>query len=126
MLIVWVSILVLIFFMTWKSQEGYRNQSLIDPTKVYYLKYTLGDNHFRGKTLYCNFLTHPTTNLHRCIRSIPNQPFGKEQIYWMNKNEGTDKNDTYYKITKVSNLKNKAGFTEEDNHKWVIWKYWSR
>lgn len=112
------------------SQEGYRDPSMvIDPTKVYYLKYTLGENYFLDKTLYCNFLTHNTTHIHRCIRSIPNQPFGKSPIYWMNnKNEGTDKNDKYYKITKVSNLKHKkrAGFTKEDNHKWVIWKYWSR
>jgi hypothetical protein len=45
-----------------------------------------------------------------------------------NQNEGTDKNDKYYKITKVSNLKNKeaGGFTNEDNYKWVIWNYWSR
>jgi hypothetical protein len=113
------------------SQEGYMNIKVVDSTQVYYLKYTLDEHSYDGKdTLYCNFLTHPTTtHLQKCIRSIPNQPFGESTLYWMNnQNEGTDKNDKYYKITKVSNLKNKeaGGFTNEDNYKWVIWNYWSR
>jgi hypothetical protein len=106
--------------MMWRTQEGFSTPPLNDPTQVYSLKYTLDANHYDGKTLYCNFLTHPTYDVHPCIRSIPNQPFGKAPIYWLNTNEGTDKNDTYYKITKASNLKNYAG----DTDKWVIWAYW--